>query len=59
VFPPNLPVGVLQETSHGNFTVVPAADLGRVTYVRLVDFDLKGGTFNSIESKLQAESKKK
>jgi rod shape-determining protein MreC len=59
VFPPNLPVGVLQETSRGVYTVVPSADLGRLTYVRLVDFDLKGGAFNSIESKMQAESKKK
>ena len=59
VFPPNLPVGVLQEASRGVFDVVPSADLGRVTYVRLVDFDLKGGTFNSIEAKMQAESKKK
>jgi rod shape-determining protein MreC len=59
VFPPNLPVGILQETSRGVYNVVPTADLGRVTYVRLVDFDLKGGTFNSIESRMQAESKKK
>jgi len=59
VFPPNLPVGLLQETGHDSFAVVPSADLGRVTYVRLVDFDLKGGAFNSIEAKLRAESKKK
>jgi len=59
VFPPNLPVGSLQETSPNIYTVVPAADLGRVSYVRLVDFDLKGGAFNSIEAKLQAEGKKK
>lgn len=59
VFPPNLPVGVLQENGHGIYTVVPAADLGRITYVRLVDFDLKGGTFNAIGAKTQAESTKK
>jgi rod shape-determining protein MreC len=59
VFPPNLPIGVLQEASHGIYNVVPSADLGRVTYVRLVDFELKGGAFNSIEAKIQAESKKK
>jgi rod shape-determining protein MreC len=59
VFPPNLPVGTLQQSSRGVYTVTPAADLGRVTYVRLVDFDLKGGAFNSIETKMQAESKKK
>jgi rod shape-determining protein MreC len=59
VFPPNLPVGILQESSRGVYSVAPAADLGRVTYVRLVDFDLKGGNFNSIEAKMQAEGKKK
>ena len=59
VFPPNLPIGVLNETSRGGYIVVPTADLGRVTYVRLVDFELKGGAFNSIESRIRAESKKK
>jgi rod shape-determining protein MreC len=59
VFPPNLPVGTLQQSANGIYMVTPSADLGRVTYVRLVDFDLKGGAFNSIETKLQAESKKK
>jgi rod shape-determining protein MreC len=59
IFPPNLPVGVLQENAKGVYNVIPTADLGRVTYVRLVDFDLKGGMFNSIESKMKAESKKK
>ena len=59
IFPPNLPIGVLQESARGTFTVVPTADLGRVSYVRLVDFDLRGGAFNSIESKMRAESKKK
>jgi rod shape-determining protein MreC len=59
VFPPNLPVGILQESSRGVYTVIPTADLGRVTYVSLVDFDLKGGTFNAIGAKTQAESTKK
>ena len=59
VFPPDLPVGILQESSHGIYTVVPTADLGRVTYVRLVDFDLKGGPFNPIATKVRAEGKKK
>ena len=59
VFPPNLPVGILQETAHGVYNVVPTADLGRVTYVRLVDFDLKGGVFNSIGAKMQSEGAKK
>jgi rod shape-determining protein MreC len=59
IFPPNLPVGTLSQSARGVYSILPAADLGRVTYVRLVDFDLKGGAFNSIESKLQAESRKK
>jgi rod shape-determining protein MreC len=59
VFPPNLPVGVLQENARGTYSVIPTADMGRVTYVRLVDFDLKGGAFNRIESKMLSESKKK
>jgi rod shape-determining protein MreC len=59
VFPPNLPVGILKETSRGTYAVVPAVDLGRVTYVRLVDFGLEGGGFNSIEAGVRAESKKK
>jgi rod shape-determining protein MreC len=59
IFPPNLPVGILQDTGHGTYSVVPSADLGRMTYVRLVDFDLKGGAFNAIGTKARAESKKK
>ncbi|MFA4994459.1 MAG: rod shape-determining protein MreC [Bdellovibrionales bacterium] len=59
IFPPNLPIGVLRETEHGTFDVIPAADLGRVTYVRLVDFSLEGGALNPIENKLRAEGKKK
>ncbi len=59
VFPPNLPIGTLKETSRGNFAVVPSANLGRITYVRLVDFGLEGKVLNHIENKLRAESKKK
>jgi len=59
VFPPNLPVGVLKEIEHGAYAVVPAADLGRVTYVRLVDFSLEGGALNPIENKLRIEGKKR
>jgi rod shape-determining protein MreC len=59
VFPPNLPVGTLKEKEHGAYAVIPAADLGRVTYVRLVDFSLEGGALNPIETKLRAEGKKK
>ncbi len=59
IFPPNLPVGTVVETGRGSYSIVPAADLGRVSYVRLVDFDLKGGTFNPVAPKIQAEETKK
>ncbi|HEU0117892.1 MAG TPA: rod shape-determining protein MreC [Alphaproteobacteria bacterium] len=59
IFPPNLPIGVVTESSHGVYNIVPIADLGRVNYVRLVDFNLKGGTFNPVANKLQAEAQKK
>jgi rod shape-determining protein MreC len=57
VFPPNLPVGIVTETGHGTYGVVPIADLGRVNYVRLVDFNLKGGDFNPVQTKLESEQK--
>jgi rod shape-determining protein MreC len=59
VFPPNLPVGILKEAERGTYTVVPTADLGRITYVRLVDFNLAGGGFNPMGARLRAEGKKK
>jgi len=59
VFPPNLPVGMVQDLGHNTYAVVPAADLGRITYVRLVDFNLKGGAFNPLSAKMQAETKKR
>ena len=59
VFPPNLPIGAVVETSHGAYGLVPLADLGRINYVRLVDFNLKGGTFNPMAAKIQAETKKR
>lgn len=59
IFPPDLPVGVVTETSRGVYGVTPAADLGRINYVRLVDFHLKGGTFNPLTSTLDAETKKR
>ena len=58
VFPPNLPIGVVTEASHGVYGIVPIADLGRVNYVRLVDFNLKGGAFNPVATRIQAETKK-
>jgi rod shape-determining protein MreC len=59
VFPPNLPIGILKESSRGAYSVIPSADLGRITYVRLVDFGLEGKAFNQIENKVRAEGKKK
>lgn len=59
IFPPNLPVGLIQETDQGKPVVVPSADLGRITFVRLVDFDLKGGAFNPIAVRTHSESPKK
>lgn len=59
IFPPDLPIGVVVETSHVSYSLVPLADLGRINYVRLVDFNLKGGTFNPIATKVQNETKKR
>ncbi len=58
IFPPNLMIGTVIEKD-GVYKVSPIADLGRVTYVRLVDFDLKGGNFNPIVTRLQSETKKR
>jgi rod shape-determining protein MreC len=58
VFPPNLPVGVVTEISKGVYGVTPAADLGRINYIRLVDFSLKGGAFNPLSSAFDSKSKK-
>lgn len=51
IFPPNLPVGVVVDDGHGVLSVTPTADLSRINYVRLVDFNLKGGTFNPLANK--------
>jgi len=59
VFPPNLPVGTVSEGKGGIYNIAPAADMGRVTYVRLVDFNLQGGAFNPLATKIEAESKNK
>jgi rod shape-determining protein MreC len=59
VFPPNLPVGLVVENSHGFYSIATAADLGRINYVRLVDFNLQGGDFNPVAAKIDAETKNK
>lgn len=58
IFPPNLPVGVLRETARGSYTVETSADLGRLTYVRLVDFEFKSGAPPAAENKSRTEKKK-
>ena len=57
IFPPGLPIGTVADSGHGGYSVLPSADLGRISYVRLVDFSLKGGAFNSIENKVESEQK--
>jgi len=57
VFPPGLPVGVVTVAARGVYGVMPVADLGRINYVRLVDFNLKGGSFNPLQSRIEAEDK--
>ncbi len=59
IFPPDLPVGAVVETARGAYSLMPLADLGRINYVRLVDFNLKGGAFNPIATKIQSENKKR
>ncbi len=59
IFPPDLPIGAVTDNGHGSYGIVPLADLGRINYVRLVDFNLKGGAFNPLAAKIQAEAKKR
>lgn len=53
IFPPNLPVGIVSESAQGGVTVTPAAEIGRIDYLRLVDFGLKGGANNAIASRVE------
>ncbi|MDD3028753.1 MAG: rod shape-determining protein MreC [Alphaproteobacteria bacterium] len=56
VFAPNLPIGTLKETERGAYRIVPSADLSRVNYIRLVDFNLEGGPLNSMSKKHSVRS---
>lgn len=56
IFPPNLPVGNVVDHGHGQYSLIPAADLARLNYVRLVDFNLRGGAFNPVASRVSAEA---
>ncbi len=48
VFPPHIPVAVVTEHSRDQTFAVSTAALGRVHYVRLIDFTLAGGAANSL-----------
>ncbi len=54
IFPPNLPVGIVVEDGAGGYQVTPLAAMGRVNQVRLVDFDLAGGSVNPLAAKVQS-----
>lgn len=53
IFPPNLPVGIVSESARGGVSVTPAAEIGRIDYLRLVDFGLKGGANNAIALRVE------
>ena len=53
LLPPNLPVASIAATTDGSLRVVPAADSSRLNYVRLLDFDLAGGTANPLGTGLR------
>jgi rod shape-determining protein MreC len=55
VFPPNIPVGIVEGIAHGVVEVAPIASLGRISQVRLVDFNLAGGAFNPIAARIEAQ----
>jgi rod shape-determining protein MreC len=46
LLPPHIPVGIVADDGAGHPVIYPAADLTRLTYVRLVDFSLAGGAAN-------------
>ena len=52
IFPPNIPVGVVAGTRHGEIEVAPFASLGRISQVRLIDFNLAAGSVNPMADKL-------
>lgn len=53
VFPPRIPVGIVTAQGREGTMVVPVADLGRINYVQLVDFNLAGGASNGFGRALQ------
>lgn len=57
IFPPNLPVGHIVDHGHNQYSVIPAADLARLNYVRLVDFNLRGGAFNPVATRVNTEAR--
>jgi len=52
IFPPNVPVGVIAGVHHGEVEVAPFASLGRISQVRLIDFNLAAGAVNPMAEKI-------
>ncbi len=46
------------ENGHGVYSVALSANLGRVDFVRLIDFTLNGGAFNPMAAKIASRSQK-
>jgi rod shape-determining protein MreC len=57
VFPPQIPVGIVASRTRNQTIVTPIANLGRVHYVRLIDFNLAGGAANAYTRVLQPPSR--
>lgn len=53
LFPPNLPVGVVQERKGQEVSLNPFAKLSRLQVVRLVQYNLAGGDKNPINQELK------
>ncbi len=53
LFPPNLPVGILQERKGGDAWLNPYAKLDRLQVVRLVQYSLAGGDKNPMNQELK------
>jgi len=54
VFPPNIPIGVIEPYDQGDARITPLASINRINQVRLIDFHLAGGDANPLAAKIQA-----
>ena len=52
IFPPNIPVGIVTEIEGHTVKVTPMAKLGQINQIRLIDFNLAGGSVNPMAAKL-------